>query len=123
MEFAKFEGQVDQKIKTELLHVLSSLESQKRMNIQEFLEGFKVSNSGKKKIKERILFLICLLQKTGRLESRFQIEHKVKADKVKDKVEESIVRLISYQTELTLELLSEAKYLIFFENTSFTRKR
>lgn len=100
-EFLKFEGKYDREIKTEFLHAMSTVSLRKKLDLENLLGRFSVSNLRKTEIKKRILFLLDLLQKENCIESQFELIEKSET--------------LQNQTELNLTLLSQTRSLYFFE--------
>jgi hypothetical protein len=101
IEFTKFQGKHDMQIKVELVHAMSRINLKKRLDVEDFLAQFLVSNSVKATIKEKILYLFNLLQKEKCIESEFVI-----IDKFGSTI--SVAKL-------SISLLTKARYLYFFE--------
>ena len=101
IEFAKFDDKYDREIKMELLHVMSVVSLEKKLEVDNLLTRFVVPNARKVLIKQRILQIFELLQKNKCIESDFIVVSKLGKTK-------------NY-TELSIALLTKTRDLYFFE--------
>jgi hypothetical protein len=102
LEFLRFSDKYDREIKSELLDSMSKVSLKKRLNVEKFLDRFAVSNSLKRKIKEKIILLFELLRNKKYIKSQFILVDKSGKEKI--------------SSNLSTGLISQTRYLDFFEN-------